>query len=175
MGARYRVREKDWSRVYAEDLDYMAAQKMWGSLKTAKAALVEPMSVQKPHTLRRAEQLAKTVAVIEPEVSGPEKLELTSAIPRVMVSEAVVVSVPYGTRLTVNGHAEDLPCPVSAGDHVQAVGDDGDLQAAPEQQPGDDADDEDFADDLMSSAIGANVGLTDEEIAKAEAELDGEP
>ena len=137
----YRVRDRNYETIWGEDLTLEEAQKLKESVvgqRKSHTARVEPMSVPVPgHAVEMADlgdlELAPPVAaapppparratpaVTIPDRVGPDYSLDVGEVEVAVASPGVVVAVPDGHELVVNGQARAYPTQVQAGDRVIA-------------------------------------------------------
>lgn len=117
----YRVRDRNWSTIWGENLSLEDAQrlkeKVTGSGKS-RTARVEPMDVRPPGSDEDLSVPSDGVPISVP-VDGVS-YELADLEEHTATARGVLGRVPPGTELLVNGEALQVPAIIEPGDRIQA-------------------------------------------------------
>jgi len=136
-GTLYRVRDRDWSHVWGENLTYDQAQKRLDETvslrKLSRTASIEPMTVQPPDGVHRTvpevalpDDLSVPGTPDVPEVLPhvPQRLEGTpyevaSVVTTTIPADGVINRIPPGHQLLINGQERQVPTRVVKNDTVE--------------------------------------------------------
>lgn len=125
-GKLYRVRDKEWAKVWGEDLTHDEATRLKDTVVASgksRTARIEDMGIPPPAWYHAQAATTETVPHAPSfELAGSDAVTAPTA--------GVLVAVPAGHELLVNGTASAVPCTVAAGDVLVALPLDPDLAAA---------------------------------------------